>query len=110
MNLFGIWKIQIVEQGQLVSDPILPAYETINQTFKNMNYYKKLKKMHATLDSHFAFDDFLNKQIAFLKKVLATFCRSDKFKGFYTFVLAFELIRSTTGRQNPFQQRDLLHI
>ena len=43
INLFGIWKIQIVEQVQLVSDLTLPASETINQTFKNMNYNKKLK-------------------------------------------------------------------
>ena len=43
INLLGIWKIQNVEQVQLVSDPILPASETFNQTFKNMNYCKKLK-------------------------------------------------------------------
>ena len=66
--------------------------------------------MHATLDSHLVFDDLFNKQVAFLKNVLATFCRSDKFKSFYTFVLAFELIRSTKGSQNPFQKHDLLHI
>ena len=42
-NLFGIWTIQNVEQVYLVSDPILPASETFNRTFKNMNYCKQLK-------------------------------------------------------------------
>ena len=41
MNLAGIWKIKNVEQVQLVSDPILPASETFNQTFKNVKYCKK---------------------------------------------------------------------
>ena len=40
---FGIWQIQNVEQVQLVSDPILPASETFNQTFKNVKYRKHLK-------------------------------------------------------------------
>ena len=43
LNLFGIWTIQNVEQVQLVSDPILPASETFNQTFKNVNYCKHMK-------------------------------------------------------------------
>ena len=43
INLLGIWKIQNVEQVQLVSDPILPASETFNQTLKNVNYCKNLK-------------------------------------------------------------------
>ena len=43
VNLFGIWKIQIVEQVQLVKDPILPASETFNQTFNNVKYCKKTK-------------------------------------------------------------------
>ena len=43
MNLFGIWKIQNVEQVHLVSVPTLPASETINLLFKNMIYWKKLK-------------------------------------------------------------------
>ena len=43
INHFGIWKLQNVEQVQLVSDPILPASETFNQTFKNVNYCKNMK-------------------------------------------------------------------
>ena len=42
-NLFRIWKIQNVEQVQLVSDPILPASETFNQTLKNVKYCKNMK-------------------------------------------------------------------
>ena len=42
-NILRIWKIQNVEQVYLVSDPILPASETFNQTFKNVNYCNKLK-------------------------------------------------------------------
>ena len=36
-----------------------------------------------------------------------TFCRSDKFKSFHTFVQAFELIRSTKGHQLNIQKHDL---
>ena len=50
-NILGIWTIENVEQVYLVSDPILPASETFNQTFKNMNYCKKTENLHATLDS-----------------------------------------------------------
>ena len=102
--------IQNVEQVQLVSDPILPASETFNQTFKNVNYCKQLKFCMRPWIRTLFFDDFFNKQLAFLKNVLATFWRSDKFKSFYTCVLAYELNRSTKGRQNPFQKHDLLHI
>ena len=35
------------------------------------------------------------------------FCRSDKFKSFYTFVQAFEFIRSTKGHQLNIQKHDL---
>ena len=75
-----------------------------------MIYYKKAQKKHATLDSQLVFDECFNKQIAFLKNALATFCRSDEFKSFHTFVQPSELIRSATCRQNYFQIRDLLHI
>ena len=43
MNLFGLWKIQNVEQVHMVSVPTLPASETINFFFKNTIYWKKLK-------------------------------------------------------------------
>ena len=43
MNLFGIWQIQNVEQVHALSIPTLPAPETFNFFFKNMNYCKKLK-------------------------------------------------------------------
>ena len=84
----------------MVSDPILPASKTFNQTFKNMNYCKQTENLHATLDSHLVFDDFFNTQIALLKNVLATFCRSDKFKSTHTLVQPFEFIRSTKGCQH----------
>ena len=42
-SIFGIWNIQNVEQVYLVSDPILPASETFNQTFKNVNYCKNME-------------------------------------------------------------------
>ena len=44
----------------------------------------------------------------FLKKVLSTFFRSDKFKILYSCVQAFEFIRSKKGCKNPFQKHDLL--
>ena len=87
-----------------------PSFWNLQSNFPKHELLQKTEQLHATLDSHLVFDDFVNKKIAFLKNVLATFCRSDKFKSFYTFVLAFELIRSTKGRQNPFQKHDLLHI
>ena len=37
-----------------------------------------------------------------------TFCRSDQFKSFHTFVQAFEFIRSTKARQTSNQKHDLL--
>ena len=37
-----------------------------------------------------------------------TFCRSDQFKSFHTFVQAFEFIRSTKGHQSNIQKHDLL--
>ena len=43
MNLFGIWHIQKLEQVHPVSVPTIPATETINQTIKNMIYWKILK-------------------------------------------------------------------
>ena len=43
MNLFGIWQIQNVEQVHALSIPTLPALETFNFFFKNMDYYKKLE-------------------------------------------------------------------
>ena len=51
INLFGIWRIQNVEQVQLVSDLTLPASETINQT--SMNYCKKLKNVPDSFKSRF---------------------------------------------------------
>ena len=66
--------------------------------------------MHATLDSQRVFDVYFDKLNAFLKKVLATFCTSDKLNGFHTCVQPFELIRSTKGHQHLLQKRDLLHI
>ena len=63
--------------------------------------------MHATLDSHLVFDDFFNKQIAFLKNVLATFCRSDKFKSLYKCVETSEMIISTKGCQHICLKCDL---
>ena len=87
-----------------------PSFWNLQSNLKKHELLLKTEHMHAALDSHLVFDDFFNKQIAFLKNVLATFCRSDKFKSFYTFVLAFELIRSTKGSQSLFQKRDLLHI
>ena len=43
----------------------------------------------------------------FSKKVLATFCRSDKFKSFQKCVETFESIRSTTGCKNIFQKLEV---
>ena len=43
----------------------------------------------------------------FLEKVLATFCRSGKFKRSHKFIQSFEFIRSTKGCLNLFQKRDL---
>ena len=43
----------------------------------------------------------------FLEKVLATFCRSVKFKRSHKFIQSFEFIRSTKGCLNLFQKRDL---
>ena len=51
MNLFWIWQIQKLEQVHPVSVPTLPASETINQTFKNMIYWKKHWKLHAALET-----------------------------------------------------------
>ena len=44
----------------------------------------------------------------FLKKALATFCRSDKFKTLYKCVETFEFIRSTKGCQIIFLKCDWL--
>ena len=64
LNLFGIWQIQFLEQVLLVSVPTLPAYETIN-----FQFIEKTGHLHVTLDSQLVFDDCVNKQIAFLKRV-----------------------------------------
>ena len=44
----------------------------------------------------------------FLKKVLSTFFRSEKFKILYSCVQSFEFIRSAKGHQLNIQKLDLL--
>ena len=44
----------------------------------------------------------------FLNVWLMTFCRSDQFKSFHTFVQAFEFIRSIKAHQTNIQKHDLL--
>ena len=77
-------------------------------TWNTVKTWKTIE-VHTTLDSQLVFDNCFNKQIYFLKNVLATFYRSDKFKSFHTFLKAFELIRSTKGSQSLFRKHDLLH-
>ena len=51
---------------------------------------------------------FSDWYFVFLKKVLSTFFRSEKFKSWYSCIQAFELIRSKKGCQYLFQKHEIL--
>ena len=82
-------------------------------------YYEEIKAGSQLNEEQKKAVDFFNRyneetkvneqqQSIFLKKTDNVF--SDKFKGFYSFVQAFEIISSAKGHELNIQKYDLVHI
>ena len=101
MNFFWIWQIQKLEQVHPVSVPTLPASETINQTFKNMIYWKT-ENLHATLETKVYTSDPQNdifekvytsdSQNDILEKVYTSDPQNAIFEKVYTFWLILDIL------------------